>query len=150
MDKKFVIYDPPMCCSSGVCGPNPDQTLINFQSTLTELRKSGVVVERYIITQNPQKFKENPEVMKLIQEHQLKALPITTYAGKIVKMGAYPTLEEFRGWHQGNLKAEAVPAIVGAEDEGCCADKNSCDISCGPQYRQGGSCCGGDSKSKCC
>ena len=151
MDRKFVIYDPPMCCSSGVCGPNPDQTLINFQSTLTELRKSGVVVERYIITQNPQKFKENPEVMKLIQEHQLKALPITTYAGKIVKMGAYPTLEEFRAQYQGDLQSKSEASKTVAEDEGCCADQDSCDISCGPQYRQGGSsCCGGDSKSNCC
>ena len=149
MDKKFVIYDPPMCCSSGVCGPNPDQTLINFQSTLTELRKSGVVVERYIITQSPEKFKENPEVIKLIQKHQLRALPITTYSGEIIKMGAYPTLDEFRALSQGNLKAEAAPAaITASKDEGCCADKNSCDIRCGPQYRQGGCC--GDSSSNCC
>jgi hypothetical protein len=51
MDKKFVIYDPPMCCSSGMCDPNPDQTLINIQSTITGLRKSGVEIERYIINQ---------------------------------------------------------------------------------------------------
>ncbi len=143
MDKQFVIYDPPMCCSSGVCGPNPDQTLINMQGTLTELRKSGIAVERYIINQSPAKFKENPKVMELIQKHQLKALPITTYNGEIVKMGAYPTLDEFRALCQGN----PVPA---AEDEGCCSDKNSCDIRCAPQYRQGGSSCCGDSGGKCC
>lgn len=95
MSKKFVIYDPPMCCSSGVCGPNPDQTLIKLQDTITEVRKLGAEVERYLITQSPEEFKKNSEVIKLIQEQQLKALPITTFNGKIIKNGRYPTLAEF-------------------------------------------------------
>lgn len=96
MKNKIVIYDPPMCCSTGVCGPNPDQTLINLQNTLEKVNKLGAEVERYLITQSPGKFKENPTVIKLIQEQQLKALPITTCNGKIVKTGAYPTFEEFK------------------------------------------------------
>lgn len=96
MQYKFIIYDPPMCCSTGVCGPNPDQRLIALQDTLAALKADGVEVERYIITQSPEKFKENPEVIKLIQEQQLKVLPIITMNGTIVKTGSYPTLEEFR------------------------------------------------------
>jgi hypothetical protein len=142
MDKKFVIYDPPMCCSSGMCGPNPDQTLINIQSTITGLRKSGVEIERYIINQSPEKFKENSEVIKLIQKHQLKALPITTYDGKVVKMGAYPTLDEFRAWYPGDLPDKFDSLVTVPDDEGCCADQDSCDISCGPQKSQpSGKCC---------
>ena len=95
MKNKFVIYDPPMCCSTGVCGPNPDQALINLQDTLEKVRNMGAGVERYLITQSPQAFRDNPEIIKLIQEKQLKALPITTCDGKIVKTGAYPTLKEF-------------------------------------------------------
>ena len=85
-----------MCCSTGVCGPNPDQGLIELQDTLAALKAEGVEVERYIITQSPEKFKENPQVIKLIQEQQLKVLPITTMNGTIVKNGGYPTLGEFR------------------------------------------------------
>lgn len=96
MKNKIIIYDPPMCCSTGVCGPNPDQALINLQDTLGKIRALGVEVERYLITRSPQEFKENPAVIKLIQEKQLKALPITTCDGKIVKIGSYPTLEEFK------------------------------------------------------
>ncbi|MEX1014706.1 MAG: arsenite efflux transporter metallochaperone ArsD [Candidatus Paceibacterota bacterium] len=96
MTKKFVIYDPPMCCSSGVCGPNPDQALIDLQDTLEKIKKLDVEVERYLITQSPIEFKNNPEVIKLIQEQQLKALPITTFNGKIIKSGGYPTLVEFK------------------------------------------------------
>lgn len=94
MNKKIIIYDSPMCCSSGVCGPNPDQTLIEFQNTFTTLKKSGYDIERYIITQSPEKFKENPKVIKLIQEQQLKVLPITTVDGTVVKTAVYPTAQE--------------------------------------------------------
>ena len=96
MKNKFIIYDPPMCCSTGVCGPNPDQALINLQDTLEKVRKMGAEVERYLITQSPRAFRDNPEIIKLIQEKQLKALPITTCDGKVVKTGAYPTFEEFK------------------------------------------------------
>ena len=85
-----------MCCSSGVCGPSPDQTLIEFENTLLQVRDLGAEVERYIITQSPEKFKENPGVIRLLQKRQLKALPITSFSGKIVKVGSYPTLEEFK------------------------------------------------------
>lgn len=96
MTKKIIIYDPPMCCSSGVCGPNTDQTLIEFQDTFTTLKKSGYDIERYIITQSPEKFKENPQVIKLIQEQQLKVLPITTVDNVVVKTGSYPTSKELK------------------------------------------------------
>ena len=98
MSKKVIIYDPPMCCSSGVCGPNPDKTLIVFQDTFTNLKKSGNDIERYIITQSPEKFKENPMIIKLIQEQQLKVLPITTLDGVVVKTGSYPTGNELKNY----------------------------------------------------
>ena len=96
MTNKFAIYDPPMCCSSGVCGPNPDHTLIALQDTLAEVRKLGAEVERYMITQNAEEFRKNPEVIKLIEEQELKALPITTFNGKVIKIGSYPTLAELK------------------------------------------------------
>ena len=101
MNKKIIIYDPPMCCSSGVCGPNPDQTLIDLQDSLSVLKAEGAEVERDIITQSPEKFKENPQVIKLIQKQQLKVLPITSMNGTIVKTGSYPTLEEFKKFTKG-------------------------------------------------
>jgi len=98
MIKKVVIYDPPMCCSSGVCGPDPDKTLIEFQDTYKTLKQSGFDIERYIITQSPEKFKENPQVIKLIQEKQLKILPITTVNGEVVKTSSYPTSQELESF----------------------------------------------------
>ncbi|MEI7579865.1 MAG: arsenite efflux transporter metallochaperone ArsD [bacterium] len=94
MVKTIYIYDPPMCCSSGVCGPNPDPILISFQDTITKLKAEGIIIERYVITQAPEKFKENPQVMAIIQKEQLSVLPITFCNNEVVLKGKYPTYDE--------------------------------------------------------
>jgi len=91
-----------MCCSSGVCGPNPDQALIALQDTLDKARESGVETERFTIISHPRKFQENSLVIKLMQEQKLNALPITTFDGQIVKVGSYPTLEELSKFFRGD------------------------------------------------
>jgi hypothetical protein len=98
MAKKVTFYEPTMCCSSGVCGPNPDQALISLQDTIDRLKSRGVHVERFQLTSNPRKFTENPEVMKLLQKEPLKSLPITAVDGKIIKSRSYPTLEELTSY----------------------------------------------------
>ena len=100
-NKAIVIYDPPMCCSSGVCGPDPDQQLIELDDTISKIRAEGTAVKRYIITQSPEKFKENPAILQLIQEQQLKVLPITTYDGAVVKTSEYPSLAELKSYIKG-------------------------------------------------
>lgn len=141
---KIVIYEPAMCCSSGVCGPSLDQALIGLQDTLAQIVSTGVQVERYTITQNPRKFMENPQVMKLIQEQQLKALPITTLNGRIVAVGLYPTLEEFQRLSRDK---DSSPEVLTTE-KGCCSEKDACDIRCRPQNNT--SCCGDTENSSCC
>jgi hypothetical protein len=98
MDKIIYVYDPPMCCSSGVCGPNPDPILMEFQNTIDKLKLEDIEIERYIITQAPEKFKENPQVITLIQQEQLGVLPITFLNGKVVLKNRYPTYEECKSF----------------------------------------------------
>ena len=43
---------------------------------------------------NPAAFLGSAEVMKLVREKEMSALPITVVRGKVVKVGAYPTLVE--------------------------------------------------------
>jgi hypothetical protein len=94
MAKTITLYEPTLCCSSGVCGPNPDQALIALQDTIAKAKEKGIQTERFQITTHPRKFTENAEVMKLMQKQQLKALPITAIDGQIIKAGSYPSLEE--------------------------------------------------------
>lgn len=89
-----VIYDPPMCCSTGLCGPALDQTLLDTNELLQSLVQRGLRVERYQMTSHPQVFLSNAEVMRLVREHTTEALPITVVRGVIVKTGAYPTRAE--------------------------------------------------------
>ena len=147
MTNSFIIYESAMCCSSGVCGPNPDKSLIELQDALDKLKDMGAKVERYSITGNPKKFRENPEVVKLIQEHQIKALPITTYNGRVIKIGVYPSLAELKDLAQVGDKGNPVIKLKFVEDEGCCSGKTSCDISCGPSYKKDS---GSGAQNRCC
>jgi arsenite methyltransferase len=40
------VYDPAMCCSTGVCGPDVDPALVRFAADVKWLQERGVPVER--------------------------------------------------------------------------------------------------------
>lgn len=90
------IFDPPMCCPTGLCGPTLDQTLLDLNEMILGLQKQGIRVERYQMTTSPQAFLVNSEVMRLVREKQMAALPIVVVHGKIITVGKYPTLAEIR------------------------------------------------------
>lgn len=90
------IFDPPMCCPTGLCGPALDQTLLDVNQMVMTLRAEGLSVERYQLTSHPQAFLNNVDVMRRVREQQTAALPITIVNGRFVKSGAYATLDEVR------------------------------------------------------
>ena len=88
------FFDPPMCCPTGLCGPTLDQTLLDVSEMIVALQNEGLSVERYQMASHPNAFLANADVMKLVREKQMDALPILVVRGKVVKFGAYPTLAE--------------------------------------------------------
>jgi hypothetical protein len=88
------IFDPPMCCPTGLCGPTLDQTLLDVNEMVLTLQDEGVRVVRYQMSTDPQAFLSNAEVFRLIREREMEALPITVVNGQVVKVGDYPTLDE--------------------------------------------------------
>ncbi len=90
------IFDPPLCCPTGLCGPTIDQTLLDLNEAILDLQAAGYSVARYQMTSHPHAFLNNAEVMKLVREQQMAALPIVTVKGKVIKTGAYPTLAEIK------------------------------------------------------
>ncbi len=90
------FFDPLMCCPTGLCGPTLDQTLLDVNEMILSLRHENLRVERYQMTSHPNAFLGNAEVMKLVREKQMEALPITVVRGKVIKVGAYPALDEIR------------------------------------------------------
>lgn len=99
------IFDPPLCCPTGLCGPTLDQTLLDVDEMVLELQADGYGVERYQMTSHPQAFLGNPEVMSLVRERQLEALPITVVRSRVIKAGAYPVPSEVRAALNGGSDA---------------------------------------------
>jgi len=95
------LFDPPMCCPTGLCGPTLDQTLLDVNEMILALQAEGLTVARYQMTGKPQAFLSNPEVMRLVREQQMAALPIIVVRGQVVKVGAYPTLAEIKAYLSG-------------------------------------------------
>ena len=91
------IFDPPLCCPTGLCGPVLDTTLVDLTEAIFALEAEGRTVVRHMMTADPQAFMKNREVYDLIRARQLEVLPITVMGGRIVKTDAYPTLDELRG-----------------------------------------------------
>jgi hypothetical protein len=90
------FFDPPMCCPTGLCGPTLDQTLLDVSEMIVALQREDLRVERYQMTSHPNAFLGNVEVMRLVREQQMAALPITVVHGKVIKVGAYPELTEIK------------------------------------------------------
>lgn len=95
---KIEIFDPAMCCSTGVCGPSLDPELTRVASAVYSIEKKGFNIKRYQLTNDPDKFTENNEVNTLLHEKGPDALPVILLDGKAVKVGSYPTNEELAEW----------------------------------------------------
>ncbi len=92
--KTLKIYDPPMCCSTGVCGPDVDPALVRFAADLKWLESQGVAVERFNLAQSPMAFAENELVRSQLTENGERALPLIIVEGKLASIGSYPTRDE--------------------------------------------------------
>lgn len=91
------IYDPPMCCPSGLCGPDIDPALLDVNEAILKVKKEfdgQVKIERYLLSQQGPKFMQQPEVMKRLQLHGVEILPLTLVDGKVVKEKSYPSYDE--------------------------------------------------------
>ena len=95
---KMEIFDPAMCCSTGVCGPSVDPDLTRIASAVYSLEQQGYDISRYQLTNEPQKFAGNPVISKVLQEKGPDSLPLVLMDGEVVKIGSYPTNEELAAW----------------------------------------------------
>lgn len=92
------VFDPPMCCSSGVCGPDPDPQLIRFSADLDWLRHQDVEIRRYNLVQDPAAFAANAEVKKLLESADGDGLPVVVVDGEVMGHGSYPSRSELAQW----------------------------------------------------
>ncbi|HEY5562561.1 MAG TPA: arsenite efflux transporter metallochaperone ArsD [Clostridiaceae bacterium] len=93
--KKMIIYDPAMCCSTGVCGPAVNADLLRVSTAINRLKNKGIVVERYNLSTNPQAFVDNTIINGLLNSEGVDILPVTIVEDEVVKTKHYPTNVEF-------------------------------------------------------
>lgn len=99
MSVTIELFDPPMCCPGGLCGPAIDPVLLDFNEAVIKLKKeTGIAVERYLLSQQGKKFMENQEVLALLQQYSTEILPVTAVNGHVVKTKNFPTYEELEKW----------------------------------------------------
>ena len=121
--KRMEVFDPPMCCSTGVCGPTVDPALVKFAADLHWLANQRIAVERYNLAQQPQAFAASPVVKTALQEHGNECLPLILLDGSIVSQGHYPTRAELArlAGVEADVSAEApVGAKLPVINSGCC------------------------------
>jgi len=126
--KKLTIFDPAMCCDTGVCGVDADTALIEFSSDIDWLQKNGVEVQRFNLAQEPAAFINDPMIKTEINESGEACLPLLVLEGKIISRGVYPDRKQLQSWTgieslqqstETSIKQEETPSS-GSAPSSCC------------------------------
>lgn len=121
---KVQVYDKPMCCSTGVCGPQVDPVLPRFAADLQWLSNQGHEVERFNLAQQPAEFADNRVVQQLLSTEGVDCLPLVLVDGKIVSRSEHPSRENLALWTGTELKQPILPVL--SDSDACCGDSDCC------------------------
>ena len=124
--KTLTIFDPAMCCSTGICGPEIDQRLIDFAADLDWLKSEGIEVKRINLSQEPALFAENEQVKTILQKSGVEGLPVILANDEMQSFGQYP--DRVKLAHMAGMAAEAV-APASAPAASCCGPDNDAEKS---------------------
>lgn len=117
--KKIEIFDPAMCCSTGVCGPVIDWELLRMATVISSLQEKGIAIKRHGLSSEPQNFISNPVISDILRKEGVEILPVTLVNGEIAKTKEYPSNKELSEWL-------GIPiSLIQAQPSGGC--------SCGPK-----------------
>ena len=130
---KMQIFEPAMCCSTGLCGVSIDPELLRISTVLSSLEKNGIKVARYNLTNAPQEFINNRKVNQLIM-NDANSLPAIVLDGEIVITRRYPTNDEFvslmnvpRSYLSEKPSSITKVKVTPKKTEGCgCSDGKCC------------------------
>jgi len=115
------VFDPALCCSTGVCSANVDQNLITFAADADWVARQGGRVERFNLAQQPLAFAENVAVKEFLERSGQEALPLVLVDGKVALAGRYPRRAELARW-----AGISVPIAQAAPSGECCSGGRCC------------------------
>jgi hypothetical protein len=120
--KTLSVYDPALCCSTGVCGTSVDPALAKFAADLDWLKKQGVTVSRYNLSQQAGAFVDNATVREILQKEGETALPVVMIDGEIKSSSTYPDREKLAEWLALKIDKVAQKSSSGS----CCGPNTGC------------------------
>jgi arsenite methyltransferase len=121
--KTIQVYDKPMCCSTGICGPEVDPVLTRFAADLEWLKAQGHRVARFNLAQEPMVFAENASVQRLLVTRGTPCLPVVLVDGEVVSTGAYPSRDDLSKWAGESPRPSF--AVTGQSGP-CCGESGCC------------------------
>lgn len=113
------VFDPALCCSTGVCGTDVDQALVTFSADVAWATGQGAAIERFNLAQQPMAFADSAVVKGFLERSGIEALPLILVDGEVALAGRYPNRGELTRW--AGLAAAAAPAAGG-----CCSGGRCC------------------------
>lgn len=137
---RLSVYEPPMCCSTGVCGPDGEDKLAQFAATLDWARRNGHQVERFDLGHAPGAFASNSFVKGLLEKEGMAVLPLTLVDGEVLTKGDYPA-RDIVGSRLGIATADQKTATA------CCGGAK---VEQAPQATCCGSSASKSEKASCC
>ena len=96
--KNIQVFDPALCCSTGVCGVDVDQALVSFSADVAWAKLNGAQIERFNLAQQPTAFAESAAVKGFLERSGEEALPLVLVNGEVALAGRYPNRTELARW----------------------------------------------------
>lgn len=93
---ELTLYEEAMCCSTGVCGPDPDDELVEVSAALDQLEAAfeDVDVSRANMQHDIDQFLQTQRIADLVEAHGPSILPITVVDDEIVGKSEYLGYDE--------------------------------------------------------
>lgn len=127
--KILQIFDPAMCCNTGVCGVDADQQLVSFAADIDWAKKQGAQIERFNLAQQPMAFAENAVVKSFLERSGQEGLPLILLDGEIALTNRYPRRAELARWLGLSILPVTVSTNTSANSTAsapCCGEGQSC------------------------
>lgn len=142
------VFEPALCCNTGVCGPDVDAALVEFTADLRHLQDKGADIQRHNLANDPTAFATDATVRAFLQVAGSDGLPLTLVDGVTALTGRYPTraqLLQFAGLHRDDAgTAEAAQSVAAQSVAAAVVPQGA--VSLGviqpAAAADGGACCG--------
>ena len=116
---RIQVFDPALCCSTGVCGVDVDQQLVGFSADVNWAKQNGAQIERFNLAQQPMEFAENNLVRAFLERSGADALPLILVDGEVALAGRYPSRAELSRWI-------GIALVEEKPNSDCCGGNSSC------------------------